>query len=228
MRLSPTQHRYIVNSLVERGIAESAIHVEFFDHLVSSVEVVMADGKTFEKALREVLSNYKNEELQRLLEVTLNRQQQSLRIREMKFRFGIYLGLALCFWIFVEYLTGALFGIPELGVIYGLLSEILIAGFLLVAVKHFIQKTYLIKHDFLALLKFNMSLLLTSALVVFGFMFFYVGWINTDLYGLYENEPAGQKELFAKLVVPLMGVGVLIEGLFIALIVSFVKRQSVA
>ena len=228
MSLTKTQHSFLMEALVKKGIPANEVHIEFFDHLASNVEYEMAQGMKFEKSVEHVVGACTRRDLEKLLAVTLNKSVQHRSIQRQKITYGILLGLALSMWIFVEYVTGFYFGIPELGAVYGLLSELLIATFLVILVRWFLRRTYLIQHDFGALFKLSISVVFTAAVFVFVFMYFYIGWINHELYGLYDGDSLGHKDLVAKTIVPMTGVGIFMEGMFVSLIVAHLHRRKPA
>ncbi len=130
-------------------------------------------------------------------------------------RYGILTGLALILWIFIEFIAGRFFGISELGAIYGLLSESILALSLLFFFSGKRTDTISPRSRFWI----SCKIILIAAVTVLAFMLFYVPFINPQLFGLYDgtSAPALTSQISAIIG---MFLGVLLEGFVVTLLIQ--------
>lgn len=223
--LKDSQLQQLKDALTSRLHAKAANNIEFLDHLASLIEAKCSLGKPFERALTEVMSNFSDEELHAFERASFDRQWHHKIFRKDTRQIGLMVGIALCIWIFIEYLFGSLFGIPELGAMYGLLSEVILG----VGIWHAVSK--LEKHglsstpDFRKTMTQAMKVSAIAANVVFIFMLPYVGFLNTELYGLHEGGNPMDNNIVPFSIIVMTGIGVMFEGLIMGLIVALIRSR---
>ena len=223
--LTAEQINHLKKELANSGIIDKNTTQEFLDHVACLVEVKMQKGKGFEKALEELQQNNTKDELSELAKVTSNLIGRKEITMKITYQHGLIGGFALCIWVFVEYLTGTWLGVPELGPFYGLLSMVILSVMVGKGIQRLHRAMGRIRISFWHTFKSGMRLVFISSLVVLVFMLFYIGFLNTEFYGIYdENQPIDRNTISVVIVLS-MWLGVLLEGGIIAAIVGVLSRK---
>lgn len=223
--LDQSQLYRLNNALKDRNIYFIKSKIELLDHVASLIEVKMDQEEKFESALNNVLNSYSDLELQILNEATFNRSQSRLNKSNALVKIGLITGLSLCIWIFIEYITAVYFGVVELGAIYGLLSMVILLIAMLFGTNVLKRNSLSNQIKFKKIFNYNFKISLVSAGIVFVFMLFYIGLLNTELYGLSENGNPLENNVIPVAIIVSMGIGVVSEGLLIAFFIALGKGK---
>ena len=225
-QLTKEQIDLLNKELSERGLIDQQTKVEFLDHIACLIEVKMQDGKTFQIALEEIISTFSKEDLIELSKATSSMINMKEVTKNIIIKNGLYTGIALCIWIFIEYITGRWFGIPELGAFYGLLSMVILGVAISKNVQQIIRKTEVIRTSFLTIFKSGMKVVFISSLVVLVFLLFYIGFLNTELYGIYEVTDNVDRDLLSISIIVSMWLGVLLEGSILVTVIGLFSNKK--
>lgn len=147
-----------------------------------------------------------------------------VRIKRQIVIHGILTGLLIFIWVGFEYVTGRLFGKPQLGPLYGLLS----IAILVVMVRSLMIRMNRIASGQSVLDAFRRSaiMIFIAAAFVVLFLVCYYSAMDPDEYHTYAIE-VFNIELKNVLLTSIAGawIGTMVEGLIISLIVAVLMRN---
>ncbi len=226
-KLTPEQIALIEKALVKQGLIYPPLRDEVLDHVASLIEADIKNGLNFETTLRNALNNFGRAELQTLQIETIKALKSGDSIRKEIFGFGLAGGLVLCLWVFVEFLTGVFFDMPELGRYYGLLSVAILLTVIIIGVKRIRDKKLEGFITYIDAVKHGLRITLFASIWVTFFWIFYYNFINPDFYQTYQmNAVNVSPDKFVTSSIIGGWIGVLAEGGLLSLLMAaFLKNN---
>jgi len=149
-----------------------------------------------------------------------------LRLYHNIIYFGVITGALTAIWIGFEYLLGTIFGIPQLGPLYGLVSMM----FFIIMTTLFLKQTTKINPDqtYSDRLLYNFMMILVASIFVVFFLLLYYSLMDPSEYQTYEIE-VFNFHLRHVLLTSIIGawIGTLTEGVIFGSIVAFFIKPKV-
>lgn len=145
---------------------------------------------------------------------------EKLRLYHNIVYFGVITGVLTATWIGFEYLLGTIFGIPQLGPLYGLVSMM----FFIIMTTLFLKQTTKINMDqtYFDRLLYNFLMILVASIFVVFFLLFYYSLMDPSEYQTYEIE-VFNFHLSHVLLTSIVGawIGTIAEGVLFGSIAAF-------
>ena len=150
---------------------------------------------------------------------------QKLQLIKTSNKYGLITGALTSAWVGFEYLTGTLFGIPQLGPLYGLIS---ITFFIIMTIL-FLRKVRFIESEltYFQRFKLNLTMIFKASVVVVFFLLWYYSLMDPSQYQTYEIEVFAI-HLDHVLLTSIVGawIGTMAEGvLFGSIAAIFIKSK---
>lgn len=222
MKLSGRQQQEIETRIRELGYELPVLIDELTDHICTAVEVEMEQGTDFEEAMRQIFGELNSEHTEALQSNVIGALLKDRSIRKTLQRHSMLLALLLSAWVFVEFLAWKLFGVAELGPVYGLLSAVIIGGVLWVHVRNVktitggvIYPKYVVKS--------GTQLSFISGCLFLLFLVFFFGYVDQEFYRAFQMQTQEEVTIEVLLYSSLAGMfaGVFATGLLLSGIYSF-------
>lgn len=150
---------------------------------------------------------------------------RKLKAHRLVARFSLITALLIFAWVGLEYLTGKLFGVPQLGPLYGLIPFVIFIGTISALLLRIRRLHPVI--PYWSRVSYGIWMTLLASFMVVILLLFYYGLMDPSEYEIYEIE-VFNIHLRHTLLTSLLGIwtGTVVEGSFFTLIVAIFVRAK--
>lgn len=228
MKLNEEQISLIEGCLEQSGIGFEPFKTELIDDIATRIEMDMENGRSFGQAFEQVMLTIPLNQLPDIQEQVMTQVKYHPDLINFERKQTVFLTLALCGWVGLEYFIGRLTGIKELGPLYGNFSLLIMATLLIYSLHRIRYRFFDFFFSPSLLIRSGLRIILISTLAFASFLFFFWTYIHPDFYLSYQMEEVmgvSQNEMILNSLIGTAG-GCIIYGISILALIGFFYFQK--